>query len=72
MIHARVSPLGGAEVPRALPDRILALSMFVSDVEAAAVAFFSQVFERHATEAADAYASGCTSTSKTRTPGGRS
>ena len=41
-----------------LPDRILPLSMFDSDLEAAAVAFFSEVFERHATEAADAYAVG--------------
>ena len=32
--------------------------MFDSDLEAAAVAFFSEVFERHATEAADAYAVG--------------
>ena len=32
--------------------------MFESDLEAAAVAFFSEVFERHATDAADAYALG--------------
>ena len=32
--------------------------MFDSELEAAAVAFFSEVFERHATEAADAYAVG--------------
>jgi hypothetical protein len=32
--------------------------MFDSDVEAVAVAFFSEVFERHATEAAEAYAVG--------------
>ena len=32
--------------------------MFDSDLEAAAVAFFSEVFDRHATEAADAYAVG--------------
>ena len=44
-------------MPR-LPDCILALSMFDSDLEAAAVAFFSEVFERHAMEAADAYAVG--------------
>ena len=41
-----------------MPDRILALSMFDSDLEAAVVTFFSEVFERHATEAADAYAIG--------------
>ena len=32
--------------------------MFDPDLEAAAIAFFSEVFERHATEAADAYAVG--------------
>ena len=32
--------------------------MFDTDLEAAAVAFFSDVFERHAAEAADAYAVG--------------
>ena len=32
--------------------------MFDSDLKAAAVAFFSEVFERHAAEAADAYAVG--------------
>jgi hypothetical protein len=32
--------------------------VFDSELEAAAVAFFSEVFERHATEAADAYAVG--------------
>lgn len=32
--------------------------MFDTDLEAAAVAFFSEVFERHAAEAADAYAVG--------------
>src|SRR4051794_37190067 len=32
--------------------------MFDSDVEAAALAFFSEAFERHRMEAADAYAAG--------------
>lgn len=38
--------------------RILALTMFDSELEVAAIAFFSEVFARHATEAADAYAVG--------------
>src|SRR3954447_13070462 len=49
---ARALALAGAHV------RILPLSMFESDLEAAAGAFFSEVFERHATDAADAYALG--------------
>jgi hypothetical protein len=41
-----------------IPIHILPQRMFDSDLEAVAVAFFSEVFERHATEAADAYAVG--------------
>jgi hypothetical protein len=46
------------EAGSAPPTYILPHGMFDSDLEAAAVAFFSDVFERHAIEAADAYAAG--------------